>query len=300
MHKNRGVEFVLKRKVVSYESKDHEVNMVNTISKRIPTDYVVHFPNNYEANTDMFNQSSYDQEINFDRRGRLLLEIDMNSGQNRIFGAGGCAATQSFLNNERLPVPSHGDNVTQGTFVAYNIIGLGIPYMIVPFNSYSFYGHVWRETGSMNYFEQCVVDGNPKSNEFIAYYANNSIGVNKAAGFTSKANKMSVLREALRTNQSISPNSDHPGVFTKVNVEDLEHQVRLWNKSACYKQVLFKLRFEPVTQLILWDEHKLRMGDAYYNFWEHGRLTEGELLRRQEQSYQNKIQDTLKPINKSS
>jgi hypothetical protein len=56
------------------------------------------------------------------------------------------------------------------------------------------------------------------------------------------------------------------------------------NKSGCYRYRIFEDRYDPVESLVLWDDNRLRMGDTFYSFWEHGRLTPGEAMRREEEN----------------
>ena len=54
------------------------------------------------------------------------------------------------------------------------------------------------------------------------------------------------------------------------------------NKSGCYKPLIFEQRYDAIEKNILWTDTRMRLGDAYYNFWEHGRLTPGEAMRRRD------------------
>lgn len=42
----------------------------------------------------------------------------------------------------------------------------------------------------------------------------------------------------------------------------------------------------------------MRMGDTFYSFWEHGRLTPGEALRREEQNIETAARDAVDRIQK--
>lgn len=70
------------------------------------------------------------------------------------------------------------------------------------------------------------------------------------------------------------------------------------SKSGCYKTRLWEERDAPVSQLILWDENRMRMGDTFYNFWEHGRLTPGEALRREEENIDRAAHEAIDRIQK--
>lgn len=63
------------------------------------------------------------------------------------------------------------------------------------------------------------------------------------------------------------------------------------DKSGCYKYKIFEDRYDPVPNLILWDDNRMRMGDTFYSFWEHGRLTPGEAMRREEDNLYRSAKD---------
>jgi hypothetical protein len=295
MQKNRGVKFILGRRVLRYKGEGGKVEKIEMNGKTIDTDYVLYFPNNVEANLEYLNESTYAADMHFDSKGRVATQVDLNTNHNKIFAAGECAAPMNYKNSERFNECSHGSNVSQGMFAAYNILGLGIPYMIIPFVDYEFYGHRWREAGSMNYFEDKVIEGDLKDFNFTAWYVKKNMGILRAAGFQKKANDMSIVREALRTAVQVHPDMENPLGFSKIDIPDLEKRIRAFNKSGCYRKIFWDQRFEPVTELILWDDQKMRMGDAYFNFWEHGYLTAGELMRREEAEQMRKLEESAAP-----
>ena len=51
-------------------------------------------------------------------------------------------------------------------------------------------------------------------------------------------------------------------------------------------------------QLVLWDDDRMRMGDTFYNFWEHGRLTPGEVIRREEKNLNDAASEAIDRIEK--
>lgn len=225
MQKNRGVEFILGRKTLKYEGDGELVSKIHLKGKTVDTDYLLYFPNNFIAKTDMFDNSSYFQDLSFDKNGRLLVDIDLNAKHNRIFGAGEAVAAQYFRNSERMNNCNTGMSISQGMFAAYNILGIGIPYMIVPYADYNFYGKIFREAGSMNYFEKSVIEGDLDDFNYTAYYANRTIGVQKAAGFQKKDNAMSIIREAFRTSIPVEQEVGAP--FSSVDLKWVEKAIRV-------------------------------------------------------------------------
>ena len=50
--------------------------------------------------------------------------------------------------------------------------------------------------------------------------------------------------------------------------------------------------------MVLWDENRMRMGDTFYSFWEHGRLTPGEALRMEEKNIDLAAREAVDRIEK--
>lgn len=58
-------------------------------------------------------------------------------------------------------------------------------------------------------------------------------------------------------------------------------------------------RNDPVMTQVIWDDNRLRMGDTFYSFWEHGRLTEAEVMRREEQQLYESAKENADFIQKA-
>ena len=227
MHKNRGVEFLLGRKCLEMVGTGSFVEKIILNGKEVETDYVLYWPNNFKANTNMFEDSNYSNDIKFDKNHRICTEIDLGAGIKRLFAAGSCTAALSFANSERFRIFNYAMSICQGTFAGYNISGLGIPYMIIPYSDYDFYGHKFRVAGSMNYFEDIIIEGDVNSNEFMAFYSNKGVGVMKAAGFTKKAKDLQILREAFRIGMPVGGDPESLTLFSKVDINKLERRIRV-------------------------------------------------------------------------
>lgn len=203
------------------------IKQVILSGKMINTDMVLFCPNNFQANTEIFDTSSYADEMKFDKEGRICTAMDLNVGFKRIYAAGECASVPNFTNGERLKYCSFADSITQGVFAGFNMSGMGIPYSVVPYQEFDFYSNKFRVVGAMNYFEQMVIDGDLDSLDFMAYYMNKGIGVMKAAGFVKQGKDMQVLREAMRVSLPIGGDPDAPTLFKKVNIASLEKKIRV-------------------------------------------------------------------------
>lgn len=195
--------------------------------KNIDTDLVIYFPNNVEGNTRIFDRSSYFEDMRFDKNDRICTDIDLNVGIKRIFAAGSCASVLNFSNSERYKTCGYAESIIQGMTAGFNMNGMGVPYSVVPYKEYDFYGHKFREVGSMNYFEEMVTEGDLNSFDFMAYYLNKGIGVMKAAGFPKQAKDVQVLRECIRTSIPIGGDPENPVLFNKVNIPRLERFIRV-------------------------------------------------------------------------
>lgn len=195
--------------------------------KTIETDYVLCFPNNFEANTGLLDGSNYSEEMKFDKAGRICPDLDLNTGLKRVFTAGSCCAPMSFTNSERIKFFSLADSINQGIVAGYNISGMGVPYATVPYREWDFYGHKFRDVGTMNYFEEAITEGDLNSFDFMVYYLNKGIGVMKAAGFPKRPKDMQILRECLRTSVPIGGDPENPVMFRKVNINKLEKYIRV-------------------------------------------------------------------------
>lgn len=289
MQKNRGIDFILGRKLIRYEGEGRKVDTVIIKGKELETDQIVYFPNNFEGKNEILDESEFSQDVIFDGRKRLCVDVDMNANHNKIFAAGEGAGIHMFRNTERLKENSHADQISQGQTAAMNILGLNIPYSVIPYRDYDFYGNIFREAGAMNYHEDKVIEGNLDDFNYTCYYIKRKMGILKAVGFQKQANAMSIIREAIRCNLPVEPNPEEPAAFTKLNIKEVEKRIREFNKSGVYKKHIWDLRHNPQIEYILWEDDKLRMGDGYYNYWKHGQLTPGESMRQQEEEFQKKM-----------
>lgn len=131
MHKERGVKFHTKRKIIRFDSEDNQIKKVNLKGKSFETDYVLLFPNNYIASTEMLDDNPViSGDIKRDKHDRVKTFFDNGSGNHRIFVAGGPSAMINFLTNERIHKDLFHKNVNEGMNAAYNIIGLVSYYFI--------------------------------------------------------------------------------------------------------------------------------------------------------------------------
>ena len=292
-HKQRGVEFVLGRRCISYEGEDPEtVNKLNLKGKVVATDLVVQFPNNFMANTDFIDKSPYATEVKTDRQGRVSIDPYMKSAHGRVFAAGEAANPIYWATSERISWIGHGTNIVQGTWAAFNLLGLAIPNFVVPHADWMFYGHRFQEVGHLRQPENTFADGSLESFDWVSYALNSHIGIQRALGFAGRhPRRFQVLREGLRVAIPELTQLDFRVDSGGVDVASIEKSVKELGKSGCYRPAIFEERFNPLDRLILWDELRMRMGDAYYNFWEHGQLTPGEYMRRQERENDRRMQE---------
>ncbi len=278
---------MLGRRVLSYKG-EQSVEKIYLRGKIVETDHVLYFPNNFTGNTDFFKKSNYTPDINFDSNGRIKVDEHMCTEFKRIFAAGEVSSSNFFANNDPIESVSHNMSINQGVFTAYNVLGLGIPNMIVPYNDYDFYGHKFREAGHMNFFEKDIILGDLDDFDYTAFYSNKESGVLMACGFQKDDQDMHIIREAIRVNLHIEPDPEMPTLFNDLKVSNLLKKIKVatidkvFKKSGSYKPLIFEERYNPIEKMILWTDTRMRMGDAYYNFWEHGRLTPREAMRRKE------------------
>ena len=108
-----------------------------------------------------------------------------------------------------------------------NMSGMGIPYYIVPYEEYDFYGKKIRTIGSMNFFEKTVIDGDLNSFDFMVYFLNKGVGVKKAAGFTKEGRDAQIIREAMRTSIPTGGDPEAATLFNSVKIPKLERSIRV-------------------------------------------------------------------------
>lgn len=203
------------------------MEQVVVTGKTIDTELMIYFPNNFEANTRILERSSYFEDLRMDKNGRICTDIDLNVGIKRIFAAGTCATVLNFANSERYKSCGYAESIIQGMTAGFNMNGMGVPYHVVPYKEYDFYGHKFREVGSMNYFEEMVTEGDLNSFDFMAFYLNKGIGVMKVAGYPKQAKDMQVLRECIRTSIPIGGDPENPVLFKKINIPRLDKFIRV-------------------------------------------------------------------------
>lgn len=292
-HKQRGVDFVLGRRCLSYEGEQPDkVNYLNLKGKMVQTDLVLQFPNNFLANTDFLDKGPHASEIKTDRQGRISVDPYLKSAHGRIFAAGDAANPLYWATTERINWIGHGTNVVQGTWAAFNLLGLAIPNFVVPHTDWVFYGQRFQEVGHLRQPENTFSDGQLDSFDWVSYSLNSHIGIQRALGFSSRhPRRFQVLREGFRVAIPELTELDFRVDSGGIDVAAIEKSVKAKGKSGCYRSAIFEERFNPLDRLILWDELRMRMGDAYYNFWEHGQLTPGEYMRKQEKENDRRMQE---------
>jgi apoptosis-inducing factor 3 len=292
-HQQRGVEFILGRRCLSYEgTKPELVDQLHLKGKIVNTDLVLQFPNNFRANTEFIEKSPYSTELKTDRQGRVSVDAYMKTAHGRIFGAGVGSNPIYWATTERITWLGHGTSVVHGTWAAFNLLGLGIPNFVVPHADWMFYGHRFQEVGHLRQPENTFSDGSFDSFDWVSYALNTQIGIQRALGFSGRhPRRFQVLREGLRVAIPELTELDFRVDSGGVDVAAIEKSVKALDKSGCYRTAIFEERFNPLDRLILWDELRMRMGDAYYNFWEHGQLTPGEYMRRQEKDNDQRMQE---------
>lgn len=125
MHKNRGVNFATKRRFIRFDTNGDQIKKINLKGKKIDTDYVVLFPNNFKAKTEMFDDNpTMINDMKRDRYDRIRTFYNNSTGSWRVFAAGGPSAMINFLTNERIQKDLFHKSVNEGMNAAYNIIGL--------------------------------------------------------------------------------------------------------------------------------------------------------------------------------
>ena len=247
---------MLGRRVLSYQG-DRAVDKIYLRGKTVETDHILYFPNNLASNTEFFRKSNYSADISFDTHGRLKVGEHMASDVKRIFAAGESASASFFANNDPIDSITHNMSVNQGVFAAYNVLGLGIPYMVVPYNDYDFYGHKFREAGHMCYFEKDIILGDLNDFNYTAFYSNKRSGVLMASGFQKDGEDMNIIREAIRLNLHIEPDPDAPTIFNDVQIYNILKKIKVAfcnktvKKSGCYKPLIFEQRYTPLDKMIL-------------------------------------------------
>lgn len=136
MHKNRGVKFCTKRRFLKFDNEEGEIKKVNVKGKTIDTDFVVLFPNNFIADTELFDTSrKFTDNISRDEQDRVKVGFDNNSGNKRIFCAGGSSSMINFMTNERIKKDLHHKSVNEAMHTAYNVLGLVI-LIVNPFRRF--------------------------------------------------------------------------------------------------------------------------------------------------------------------
>jgi hypothetical protein len=215
------------RKCKQMINEGGNIRKIEVVGKTIDTDFVLLCPNNFKANTELFDNSTYTEDFKFDTEGRLCTQIDLNAGVKRIFASGECASVSNFANSERFKTCSFADSINQGITAGMNMSGMGIPYHIVPYEEYDFYGKKFRTVGSMNFFEKTVIDGDLNSFDFMVYYLNKGVGVRKAAGFTKEGRDAQIIREAMRTSIPIGGDPEAATLFNSVKIPKLERSIRV-------------------------------------------------------------------------
>lgn len=227
MQKNRGVSFVLGRRVLMYKGENDKVEKIHLKGKTISTDHIIYFPNNQRANTDMFIKSNFNSDLNIGVQRKIQTGEFMASDIKRIFAAGRCALVPFFGHTEMLEDVDHGMNINQGVFTAYNILGLGIPYSVVPYRDFDFYGNIFREAGYFRYYEKAITIGDLNDFDYTCYYTGQGTGIFKAVGFQKDPNHMNIIREAIRLGQPIEPDRESPMMFDEVKIPKLLKAIRV-------------------------------------------------------------------------
>ena len=125
LHQERGVQFVQKRKLLSFEGEGRKISKIKLRGKEVDTDYVVLFPNKFVIDSELLRSNpKFEQSIILENNGQVRADYKNNAGTKRVFVAGAASATFNLSNRERTNDRLIHRHVNEGVNAAYNILGL--------------------------------------------------------------------------------------------------------------------------------------------------------------------------------
>ena len=125
LHKERGVKFVQKRKLLKLEGKDRKIESVKLKGKDVETDYVVLFPNNFFVDTELIRDNpKFRQSLRLEDNGQIRTSYMNNGGSKRVFVAGDASSIMNISLRERYRLLNPHRRINEGVYAAYNILGL--------------------------------------------------------------------------------------------------------------------------------------------------------------------------------
>lgn len=128
---------------------------------------------------------------------RMRTNTQMRTDVKRIFGAGESIVHNLFSSQDKYHSETVASSLDQGATAALNVLALSIPFHMLPFSNYNFFGKTFFAVGHQNVFSDFYIDGSLKDMSFIAYYGVGD-SIVSAFGSPNKKYEMSVIREAIR------------------------------------------------------------------------------------------------------
>ena len=74
----------------------------NFSKKKVKTDLVLYFPNNYLANTEWVVEGENTDNLEFDDHGKIKTDYNQRTDHKRIFAAGDCTSSLFFTDGSRV------------------------------------------------------------------------------------------------------------------------------------------------------------------------------------------------------
>ncbi|CAD8050095.1 unnamed protein product [Paramecium sonneborni] len=242
LHVEKGINVYENIKIKKIE-KD---SIIFKGKKKLKSDAVILFPSTVAPKTEFAEVS--DHQFEFDTAGRVKVDYFQRTDIKRIFAAGSCAHTYYYTNGTGHLGDQWQACYNQGMTAAYNMLALNVPWHQIPFTYTEQFGKVLQQTSSWPQFDEVHIEGDLKKWDFIIYYGMNDFVVG-AVGTPSKQNRVAIVNEGIRCKNLPFMSDLKNG---KYSTKDIETAVRKIKKSGCYKNTLYKFRYDIVPEYNLW------------------------------------------------
>jgi len=252
LHKKNGVNFNFEGEIERF-NQDPKVKEVKEVvfknGKKLKTDLVLYFPNNYLANTEWMVEGDNTDSLEFNEMAKVKTDFHQRTDHKRIFAGGDCASSLYFSDGSRLASNSWYVAYHQGVIAALNILALKIPYTATPFFQTEQYNQILRYSGQTENYYEVFIDGDVSKWDFIAYYAKMNGEISAALATDSRRKDILVINEALRL--QLMPDIDEIKDKSET-IRTIERAIRESQRSGCFMDLISEANDRYFPHEILW------------------------------------------------
>lgn len=271
-YKNRGIDFKVGTGYASFQEDPDNNKLAKAIKtkdgKYHEADAFVMFPNLHIANTEFIEKADVFEDSKATSDGKICADADATLANKVLFGAGSSIAHTFNVSRKKYEFYSHlREAVNTGKLAAHNILGMGLPLYTIPLSYTKHFTKGFQYVGSPTLYDKVEIVGDLENLDFTAFYIKEGIVIGAQVSESQK-NVANIIMEGMRYSLIHSYKEIADRLITWPKLTKLMQEN---DKYRCFNSEIFKYRFEPIPQLILWRERE-KMGDSFGEDYEQIRF----------------------------